>query len=111
MRRGTTPTIVLTVTDADGQGLDLTGQDVYVTFRERGGAGAALTKREHDEGVEVGYGGDPSAVAVTLTQADTLRFRAGQKVRVQIRCKYFGVAQATDIAEFDAEEILLDGEI
>lgn len=111
MRRGTTPTVTLTVTNEDGTPIDLTGQEVHVTFQESGRDGVTFTKRETDEGVAVSVDGDASIVEVTLTQAETLRFRTGRKVRVQVRCKDLDVAIATDIGQFDAEEILLDGEI
>jgi len=109
MRRGTTPTVVLRVTNDDGSDIDLTGQHLYVTFEERGGV--ELTKRETDEGVEVTHVEPATEVAVTLTQAETLKFRTGRQVRVQVRSTDGTTAVATDIGGFAAEEILLDGEI
>ena len=111
MRRGTTPTITLTVTNDDKTPLDLTNDEVYVTFQETGSNGRTFTKRETDEGVVITTDGDASVVAITLTQAETLQFRSGRNVRVQVRAKDSGVAIATDIGQFSAEEILLDGEI
>jgi len=111
MRRGTTPTVVLTVTNDDGSDIDLTDEEVYVTFKEKGPDGAMLTKRETDEGVEVTHEAPASQVAITLTQAETLAFKAGRQVRVQVRSTDGRVAIATDIGAFQAEEILLDGEI
>jgi len=111
MRRGTTPTVTLTVTNGDGSPCDLTDADVYVTFREVGGNGFSKTFRDGDDGVDIALEGDASVISITMTQADTLRFHAGRKVRVQVRSKAMGIAQATTIEEFMAEEILLDGEI
>ena len=111
MRRGTTPTITLTVTNEDNSPLDLTNDEVYITFKESGSNGSLLTKRETDDGVSITVNGNASIVEVTLTQAETLGFRPGRTVSVQIRAKDADVAIATDIGHFDAEEILLDGEI
>lgn len=110
MRRGTTPTVKLTVTNSDGTPCDLTGHELYITFKEMG-ATHEITKRETDEGVDVAVDGKSTVISVFLTQAETLTFTAGKKVRVQLRCKALGIAQATTIEQFDAEEILHDGVI
>ena len=48
MRRGTTPTVVITVDNTDGSEVDLMGRSLYVTFKEDGFDGYELTKRETD---------------------------------------------------------------
>ena len=111
MRRGTTPTVAITVANDDGTPLDLTEHEFYVTFKERGASGAIVERTESDDGVEVDFDGTKSVVSVLLSQADTLRFHTGAKVLVQVRAKRAGVAIATDIDGFDAEEILKEGEI
>ena len=109
MRRGTTPTITLTVTNSDGSACDLTGQDIYVTFKEVGGK--VLLTKETEE-LDVSTQEKATIIGITLTQAETLAFHAGRKVRVQVRAKdALGVAQATDIEAVTVGEILLEGEI
>lgn len=106
MRRGTTPTITLTVSNEDGSPCDLTTQEVYVTFDD---GQRQFTKRENE--VSMAFDGKETTIGITLTQAETLRFKVGKRVRVQVRCKAMGIAQATTIDSFDPEEILLEGEI
>lgn len=110
MRRGTTPTITLTVTNSDGSPCDLTGQEIHVTFESGGCRGRKLIKSGDD--LAVSLDGGATVIDVTLTQAETLSFREGGSVRVQVRCiDPSGKAQATDIASFTAGEILEKGEI
>ena len=111
MRRGTTPTVTLTVTNDDGSDCDLTGHELYITFKEQRTNGSFFTKRETDEGVTVAHSGKATVISVFLTQKETLSFKEGSVVRVQIRCKALGIATATDIEKFNADEILLEGEI
>lgn len=108
MRRGTTPTVTLTVTNEDETPLDLTGKELHVTFDD---GRRQLTKRETDDGVTVEVDGDATIVEIALTQEETLMWREGGTVRVQVRVKGGGSAAATDIASFQAEEILLEGVI
>lgn len=111
MRRGTTPTVEITVANEDGTPCDLTGQELHVTFRSAGppGSRACITKRESE--LSAVFDGTATVLSITLTQAETLSFATGAKVRVQVRNKDGLVAQASDIAELTAEEILLEGEI
>lgn len=111
MRRGTTPTVTLTVTNADGSACDLRGQELHVTFKSDSGGMRRVEFTKREDEVDVSFDGTASTIEITLTQAETLRFATGRKVRVQLRCKGAGIAQATDIAEFMAEEILLEGQI
>lgn len=110
MRRGTTPTITLTVTNEDGSALDLTGQDIYVTLHLRGDSSSNdITKRETDMTVETE--GIASVLSIPLTQAETLGWPEGGTLEVQLRCKGAGIARATNITAICVERILLDGEI
>lgn len=119
MRRGTTPTIMLTITNSDGGDCDLTDHELYITFQEKASSREkssrtplyGFTKRETDEGVNVFHEGLSTVIQITLTQAETLGFSSGRTIQVQLRCKALGIAQATTIDGFKAEEILLDGEI
>ena len=107
MRRGTTPTVTLSITNTDGSPCDLSGQELHVTFES---GGKQLLKTEEDMTVTVGD--TATTLSIPLTQAETLSFRECMKVRVQLRCKApGGKAQATDIGSFTADEILEEGEI
>lgn len=111
MRRGTTPTVEITVTNDDGTPLDLTNADIHITFAEKSGRNHQITKRESDDMVSVEFDGAATVISVFLTQEETLSFHEGRKVRVQVRSVEAGIALATDIGEFSADEILLEGVI
>lgn len=101
MRRGTTPTIILSISE-----INLTEmKSVYITFKSP--CKWAVTKREDSEGVTI----QEHTIAVLLTQEETLKFKAG-KILVQVRClANDDTAYATEIAEFTINDILLDGVI
>ena len=108
MRRGTTPTISVLVRNSSGESLDLTEQDgYYLTFKEEGHYGSEITKT--DPQVEVD--GDATRFTVRLTQMETLSFRPGRNVEVQLRSKRDDRALATTIAKVKAERILKEGVI
>ena len=109
MRRGTTPTVTVTVTNDDKTAVDLRGRSLFLTFKEQGCGGAEITKTEEDMAIEVE--GKATILSVPLTQEETLSFHSGYKVRVQLRCTDGDDAAATDIAEFTADEILKEGVI
>ena len=110
MRRGTTPTITLTVTNEDGTACDLTEDSIYVTFHLSGAPSTGdLTKRETDMTVETSD--NATVLTIPLTQAETLAWTAGGTLEIQLRCKGSGIAQATNITNIPVERILLDGEI
>lgn len=115
MRRGTTPTVTLTITNPDMTDCDLTGYELYITFREKTNnkkiTPYIFTKRETDEGVEIIHEDLATIINITLTQKETLGFSTDSIVQVQLRCKSLDIAQATTIRDFKVEEILLDGEI
>ena len=97
MRRGTTPTFTF---DVD---TDLTGWDVYITFKQRK---VELTRKEP----EITPTNDGCVCTVELTQAETLKFKEG-KALAHLRAVKDGTAVASTIFEFSVGEILLDGEI
>jgi len=101
MRRGTTPTLTLTV-DAD-----LLGWTMYVALRA-GGETLVLEGERLDAsaGTEEGT----TDIALTLTQAETLAMSSGP-CEVQLRAARNGSAVATDIARIDVGRIIQDGEI
>lgn len=111
MRRGTTPTLTLTVSNEDGSACDLTDSDIYVTLHLSGDDPENdLTKRETDMTVETVE--DATVLSMPLTQAETLAWPEGGTLEVQMRCKDGnGYAQATNITDISVERILKDGEI
>lgn len=105
MRRGTTPTIVVTV---DG---DISQMDIYLTFkcgrRELTKTGADLTVTTEQHGQLTS-----TRIETKLSQADTLGMQAGQDCEVQIRaCSGEGTAIATTIGSIDVDRVLKDGVI
>ena len=108
MRRGTTPTVSLTVSNDDGTPCDLTGASNYVTFEEVG-TGYELTKSGAD--LDVSFDDDVTTIDVTLTQAETLAFHPNRIVKVQLRAKLDDAAIASEIASINVRDILMEGEI
>lgn len=101
MRRGTTPTLTITVT-----GMDVTDlKTIKVTFKQ---GNIELTKATDDVTIDA----ENNAISVPLTQEDTLKFGSGA-VNVQIRGLLAdGVtAIASGIKSFSMDKILLDGVI
>ena len=101
MRRGTTPTLRVTV-DAD-----ITEMDVYLALR----AGRVLIVKETDA-LDMSLGEDgKTTVLCPLTQADTLKMAAGTNCEVQVRAIEGdgAVAIATTIGSVPVERILQDG--
>ena len=99
MRRGTTPTITLTV-DAD-----LTGHAVYVTLRAPHREPLTLENDRLTQTVIEGI----TTLEFTLTQEETLSFCG--PCEVQVRAIKNGVAIATNIGTVDVNRILLEGVI
>ena len=96
-RRGSTPTNVFNVN------IDLTDAKIYITYKQD--SKIVVEKTGADIQVE------PNRLTTRLTQAETLKFAPGP-VRVQIRyVRADGSADASNIIETRAEEILKDGEI
>lgn len=100
MRRGTTPTFTVTV-DAD-----ITAYLIYLTFKD---GDYMLTKTNDDLTIAVDEG--VTSIDVTLTQAETLAFKSGSTVDVQIRAvdANGATAIATTIGSVSVDRILLGG--
>lgn len=103
MRRGTTPTLHVTV-DAD-----LTDMEVYLALKT--GGRPLVVKRNRD--VEMAVEDGKTTMDVKLTQSDTLAMKAGDKCEVQLRAVTDGgeTAIATTIATIPVQRILQDGEL
>lgn len=106
MRRGTTPTITLTVDKDISDGWTL-----YATFR----SGMRNVTLENDRmTIELEPAteteGDKTLIAVTLTQEETLSLGVGN-AEVQVRAIKDGTAIATDIKTIDVGRIIKDGVI
>lgn len=98
MKRGTTPTLTLTV-DAD-----IVGWTVYASFRTNG----MVFTFENDR-LQMTSEDDVTTILLTLTQEETLAMRGSAEV--QIRAIKDGTAIATDIQRVDVGRILKDGVI
>lgn len=97
MRRGTTPTIKLSVKG------DWTSWRKFVSFQN----GKELITKQDDE-LDVFMDGDKTTVSVTLTQQDTLSFREESSVSIQMRMINDETAVATTIAKVPVDKILMD---
>ena len=98
MKRGTTPTLTLTV-DAD-----IVGWTVYASFRTNG----KVFTFENDR-LQMTAEDDVTTIMLTLTQEETLEMHGSAEV--QIRAIKDGTAIATDIQRVDVGRILKDGVI
>lgn len=99
MRRGTTPTLTLTV-DAY-----IASWFVYVTLQN----GSSIVTFEDDRLTKTQNDGK-TTIELTLTQAETLAFAVGD-AEVQIRAYKDGKAIASNIKTIGIRRIILDGEI
>lgn len=103
MRRGTTPTLEITV-DAD-----LSGFNIYLTFKN---GDKLLTKTNDDLSIEYESGQHPSTtITAILSQEDTLSFKSGTTCEVQVRAVDDSgyPAVATTIGTLPVDRILLGG--
>ena len=98
MKRGTTPTLTLTV-DAD-----IVGWTVYASFRTNG----KVFTFENDR-LQMTSEDDVTTILLTLTQEETLAMHGSAEV--QIRAIKDGTAIATDIQRVDVGRILKEGVI
>ena len=99
--RGTTPDYVLAL-----EGYDLTGKTVYVTLAQ-GGVKTTLT----GDRLTIATDEEGSTVAFELTQAETLRFKAGD-AEVQLKCiDEQGNVDASGIGQLTIDRALLEKEI
>lgn len=105
MRRGSTYDVTIKVDQ------DVTSADVlHVAFRN---TKRTILVKEHPGDVTMELGADGTTIAATLRQADTLQFKAGQKVEGQVRCRIGEVTYATPIftvAE-TVDDVIEDGVI
>ena len=100
--RGTTPPLEFEVMHAD-----LTGWDIYLTFKS---AGATVTKETDDLTIEYDTEHQSTVIKAHLTQADTLALSAGL-CEAQIRAVKDGEAIATEVVSVQVSRILMDGVI
>ena len=102
MIRGTTPTHKLNVN------VDLTEARVYVTYKQRGSVIVERNNEEETNTLTI----NAESVELTLTQEETLKFYANEKVEIQIRAIFEdGKAIASNIVSVYTDKILKDGEI
>ena len=98
IERGTTQSLYITI-----KGLDLTGCDIYVTFRQ---GGVVLTKNTMES---VAYANNATRIQLQLTQEETMAFKTGESGKVQVR--WIGSdekAHKTKTAPFDVDELLYE---
>ena len=99
MRRGTTPTISITVKGLSSIQID----KAYLTLKQRG---TVVEKTEADMGI------DGDMLQVTLTQEETLKFMTGAEINVQLRVlSTNNTAYASNIVTVPVEAILKEGVI
>lgn len=97
MRRGTTPTHRFTVD------MDLRNATVYVTYAQNG---KVVLERSNDS-INI----TENDISFTLTQEETLKFKVGFPIQIQLRYVYKGMAGATSIIKLPVETVLKEGVI
>ena len=104
IRRGSTPTITLTIS-----GVDLTDATTYFTIRQ---GTETLTKTTgEDPSIWIEVYEDGSDVCVVLSQEDTLKFAEGVS-EVQIRwIDADGTAHVSGVTRMTFDKVLLEGVI
>lgn len=99
MRRGTTPTLQLTISGLD----DIQVDKLYLTLKQDS---TVIEKTEGDVTI------DGNVLSAELTQEDTLAFTANKNVLLQVRIlSESDTAYATNILSIPAGAILKDGVI
>lgn len=99
MRRGTTPTFQITVTGLSDIEIDV----LWITLKQ---GTTEITKEKGDVEIQ----GD--VISTALTQEETLMFKEGTKVGIQLRAlSTNNTAYASNIVYTDVEKILKDGVI
>ena len=102
MTRGTTPTHKLNVN------VNLISAKVYVTYKQRGSVIVERSNEDTDDTLII----DEKSITLTLTQEETLKFYANEKVEIQIRAVFEdGEAIASNIVSLYTDKILKEGEI
>lgn len=98
MIRGTTPTHLFHTN------IDLTNAKIYVTYKQNG---VTIIEKSNDD-ISI----ESDSIKVSLEQKDTLRFKAGLPVQMQIRyVKQNGSAGASNYMSTEVTDILKNGEI
>lgn len=100
--RGTTPTITCTVTDDEGNTLDLTGYTLYFSIGKAKNPQLTVTNGQMSV--------TSSAAAVTLTQEQTLALKKGDTY-MQLRGVDGDVAIATEMDPLTVADIIYEEEI
>ena len=100
MRRGTTPTLSITVTGLSVSDL----KTIYVTFKQ---GDIELTKTTEDVSIDDYY----NTISVPLTQEDTLKFNGNVSVQIRGLLADDVTAIASKIKTISMDKILLDGVI
>ena len=102
IRRGTTPTVRVRV----NRDLTAGGWQLHLSFS---GRRARVEKGNGDMELAQADGG--CVLSVPLTQEDTLAFRAGETVLVQLRARSGDAAIASGVAQLAVRGVLEDGVI
>lgn len=98
IERGTTQEVTITII-----GWNLTGCDIYVTFRQ---GARKVTRKTMDS---VTYANNATKIVLTLTQQETLTFEDKKSGLVQVRwIDASGDAHKTKTAKFDVDELLYE---
>lgn len=98
IERGTTQPITITI-----PGWDLTGSDIYVTFKQ---GAVCLTKKTMDS---VAYANRATKIVLTLSQSETMCFEDKKAGLIQVRwIDAGGNAHKTKTAQFTADDLLYE---
>lgn len=101
MRRGTTPTLTFTIPGHQFNPNDLTALSIVFVQCQR----IILEKKLRDVTLTA------STIIVTLTEKETLAFRSGETILIQIRGAIGNKKVASQVMSTRAEVILKDGEL
>lgn len=102
MRRGTTPTLILTI-----KNVDLTGSELEVALKQ---SRYFVIKKNNDLHIELDE--EDTVVSLYLTQEETLSFSTQKMLSIQVRfIDEDGVAGATNIKQIPVDQILREGVI
>lgn len=103
MRRGTTPTITVSVS-----GLDLSSlATIYLTLKQILDDDSEIIITKYGDMLDIDY--DKETVSYRLTQEETLRFEPGKSIQVQIRAiDDYETAFASPIKLITVDDVLLN---
>lgn len=101
IERGTTQEVRITI-----KGWDLTGSDIYVTFKQ----GARALNKKNMESVT--YADRKTTIVLVLSQEDTMFFPDNSAGKIQVRwVDASGDAHKTETADFSTDVLLYDAVI